>query len=380
MPDRFIGIFYFFRKETSDFLSLNFNEIYYSDLRIPLFLGSILLVAVIFKIIRYWLKRDKNSQKYSGSEVDGYYLQGLMVKLLYLIPKLAFALAIVGMLLALTEPFLSQTREDKKTIESRIRVDLRDASTSMAESLCDTKKSKSQVSAEAHLDFFKKRIGKNDRVSFWVFASFPHLMEDFIVDDELYFQQAEDAPWILYGDNFGEFFENTPNWQVPQDRHGIVSGEGGGTNMTLAFQAIIKQFDKDKRRLEISGTDVSRIQRSILIITDAEVSAFPANELEELRIRNVRPYVVLIKTSNQAEAPEFARRVRDYGGEYFDVSNETSLIKAYEAIDRLEVVKVEITRKSFKFPIFQKFILISTLIMVIAILIALIMAPFEIYP
>lgn len=380
MIDQFIGIFYFLRKEIYDFLSLNFNEIYYSDLRISLIIGLTLLGAVILKIIWRWLRHDKNSQKYSGSEIERYFFQGLTVKLYNLIPKLIFALAISGILLALAEPFLSQIVEDKKIIESRIRIDLRDGSGSMEQLFPDSKKTKAQIAAETHLDFLKMRLGKNDRVSFWVFASYPHWIEDFIVDDELYFQQVEDAPWIVWSGNIEEYFKQNPNWHIAKERYGSISGEGGGTDMVVALQAIIKQFDQDEKRLKLSGTNVSKMKRSILMITDAEVNSFPVNELEALRMRNVRPYVILIKSSNQADVPEFVKRIRDYGGEYFDVSSRASLIRAYEAIDKLEAVKVEITRKSFKFPIFQKFIFVSFVIMVVSILMALVIVPFEIYP
>jgi hypothetical protein len=206
------------------------------------------------------------------------------------------------------------------------------------------------------------------------------MMEDFIVDDELYFQQVEDSPWIIFGGDLEEFFQNNPNFQVPKDRYGLVSGDGGGTDITLALKAITEQFDQDERKLKISGTDVSKMRRSLLIITDAEVYSFPADELGGLSKRNIKPYVILVRASNEVSTPEFANRIKDYGGEYFDVSDATSLKRAYEAIDRLEAVEIEITRRIFTFPIFQKFILASVLIIFCAIFIGLILAPFEAYP
>ena len=282
--------------------------------------------------------------------------------------------------MALAEPFLEQTREEKKVTESRIRVDLRDGSSSMEQLFPRTSKIKAQVAAESHLEFLKMRESKNDRVSFWLFASFPHLVEDFIIDDELYYQQVEDAPWLIWGGDIEDWFKKNPNWHIPKERYGIVKGDGGGTDIVLALQAIIKYFDQDEKMLKGPSANTRKTKRSILVITDADVNAFPKNELEGLRKRNIRPYVIWIKSSAGSSPPEFAQRIREYGGEYFDVADENSLKRAYESINKIESTEIEITRKSFKLPLFQNFILMAIVVRVIAVLTTLLFEPFGIYP
>lgn len=376
------------------FFGLDFNKISYSNHRLATITGLVLLIIIVVKITRNFFG-NKNSQKQSGHEIKNYYKRGLIIQFLNFLPKLFFSLAVSGILLVLAEPFLDIVREEKKVTESRVRVDLRDSSSSMESLFPGSQKSKAQVAAEAHSKFLKMRNNKNDRTSLWLFASYPHMIEDFIIDDELYFNQVEDAPWISWSGDAGEWFKNNPNYRIPKERFITIKGDGGGTNIVLALQAIIKQFDND-------GPSFNELRKSILIISDAEVDQFPLTELQELQKRKIIPMVLLIRSSvdplpsyyeddggvssmsiaqgSNANVPEFAERIREYGGQYFDIIDENSLKQAFEAVDALEKVKIETTKKVFKINLFQLFLLVTVFLTFITILTLLLFEPFGTYP
>ncbi len=382
MVDQILAFLFFLKTDIWNFINLNFREISFSDLRGSLNIGLILIAILVLKILFLWFKSGKISQKYSGIKIRGYYFRGLIVNFLILIPKLLFGLAVGILLLGLAEPFFSRISEDKKLIESRTRVDLRDESSSMGEFFPGSMKSKAQVAAESHLEFLKMRQGKFDRTSLWLFASNAYLLEDFIVDDQLYFDQVYDAPWLVgqntnFNDQQDENSSYLPNF--PKERYQYVYGEGSGTDMAGALTSVIRQLNNDAKRLASIGVNISKLKRSVLIITDAEVDQPPSNELAQLHKMDVRPYVILIKT-NQKVIPEFAQTIRNYGGEYFDVTNENSLKRAYQAIDKLEASKIEIVKKSYKLPIFRDFIFIGIVLMALAILVLLVIEPFGTYP
>ena len=118
-----------------------------------------------------------------------------MAKAFYSVPKLLLALAVVALLVAVSDPFLTATEEVTGDVESRVRIDLVDTSLSMAWDFPPLEKSRAGVAREAHLEFLEMRRGKNDRVSLWVFSSYPYMIDDFVVDDDLYYFQVMDAPY-----------------------------------------------------------------------------------------------------------------------------------------------------------------------------------------
>ena len=59
--------------------------------------------------------------------------------------------------------------------------------------------------------------------------------------------------------------------------------------------------------------------------------------------------------------------IREFGGEYFDVTDEDSLQRAYEAIDERETVRMEVTHRAQRVPIFSRFLLVSMALLVVGI-------------
>jgi hypothetical protein len=382
MLENFLKLILMLKEGVVGLADTDFEEIYYTDFYTSIVVGAIFLTLLLFKVVWQRFKGRRDSQKQSGNIPNSH--KGLIVKSLNSVLLLAVSSAIIVMLLALAEPFLNQTGEITEVVESRIRIDIRDISSSMAAYFLQTEVSKGQVAAESHLSFLRMRQGKKDRTSFWLFASRPHKVEDFIVDDELYYQQVEDTGWLTgYEiDHINYITDNLPNYYIPKEKYIFFEDDNGGTDMVSLLQAVIRQFDQDERELIISGTDTSNMSRSILIITDAEVVKMPSDELEELRERKIVPYIIWIKSTDNPTAvvPAFARQVDQYGGKYFDITNQDSLERAYQEIDRFQPLQIKNVRKTFRVPLFQDYLLVAVLILVISIPLIIITAPFDDYP
>ena len=59
--------------------------------------------------------------------------------------------------------------------------------------------------------------------------------------------------------------------------------------------------------------------------------------------------------------------IREFGGDYFDVTDGDGLARAYEAIDEAETVRVELSHRAVKVPIYSRFLLISMALLVVGI-------------
>ena len=59
--------------------------------------------------------------------------------------------------------------------------------------------------------------------------------------------------------------------------------------------------------------------------------------------------------------------IQGFGGDYFDVTDQDGLQRAYQAIDEREAVWVEVTHRAIKVPIYSRFLLVSMALLVIGI-------------
>ena len=138
-------------------------------------------------------------------------------------PKLLLAAALVLLIVSVADPFLTATEEVSGYVESRVRIDLVDTSGSMAWEFPDTNKSKAEVARDAHLEFLDMRRDKNDRVSLWLFSTYPYMVDDFVMDDELYYFQVWDAPYVMTQ-------RLDKAMVVPRDKVRIIPAEGDTTS------------------------------------------------------------------------------------------------------------------------------------------------------
>ena len=362
----FVG---FIVERAQELVQTEFDQVRYGDVGLAFALSIALGLAVMLTVARVALTARRHSRHHSGHRVDSKFQRGLVTKLLYNAPKLLLALAVAGVAVALSDPFLTATEEVTGDVESRVRVDLVDTSLSMAWEFPMTGQSRAEVAREAHLRFLEMRREKNDRVSLWLFSSYPYMVDDFVIDDELYYFQVMEAPYATVkilapepGTSLEEFF-------IPPDKVRIIPSEGS-TDIVEALRAVIKHFDRDAAT--VGGLDDQH--RSVLIVTDADVDEIPGAELAQLERRNIVPYVIyinaasaVIETLEAPEMPPLIQMIRNHGGDYFDVTDQDSLDRAYEAIDELEAVRVEVSHRAQRVPIFPRFLLLSLVSLVVGI-------------
>ena len=165
-------------------------QVRYGDVGLASILGMMVGVAAIVAVARLVFRPQKHTRQHSGHVIDPKYQKGLWIRTAHTLPKVFVAGALALMLFAAADPFLTATEEVSGYVESRVRVDLVDTSGSMAWEFPDTGKSKAEVARDAHLRFLEMRKEKNDRVSLWLFSTYPYMVDDFVMDDELYFFQV----------------------------------------------------------------------------------------------------------------------------------------------------------------------------------------------
>lgn len=352
-----------------ELVQTEFDQVRYADVGLAYLLSIALGLAVMLTVTRMTLTARRHSRHHSGHLVDPKFHRSRVVKLLYNTPKLLLAFAVAGVAIALSDPFLTATEEVTGDVESRVRIDLVDTSLSMAWEFARSGQSRAEVAREAHLRFLEMRREKNDRVSLWLFSSYPYMVDDFVLDDELYFFQVMEAPYATVkilapepGTSLNEYF-------IPPDKVRIIPSEGS-TDIVQALRAVTKHFDRDA--VTVGG--LSDQHRAVLIVTDADVDEVPRAELVQLETRNIVPYVIYINagsastdTSETPELPALIAMTREFGGDYFDVTDQDSLDRAYEAIDEQEAVRVEVSHRAQRVPIYARFLLVSMVLLVVGI-------------
>ena len=141
----------------------------------------------------------------------------------------------------------------------------------------------------------------------------------------------------------------------------------------------MKHFDRDAA--SVAGG--ANPHRAVLIVTDADVDEIPEAEFVELNRRNIVPYMIFINSTDPRAPPATTRAsavrapvsntqrliemIREFDGDYFDVTDADGLARAYEAIDQAETVRVELSQRAIKVPIYARFLLISMALLVVGI-------------
>ena len=368
----------FLRTRAQELLGTDLNQIRYTDIGMTYLLSIAVALVAVLTLVRLWLITPRHRREHSGYVIELRFQRGSWGRAFYNLPKLLLGLALAGLLVAMADPYLTATEEVAGDMESRVRIDLVDTSLSMAWEFPGSGKSRAQVAREAHLEFLEMRRNKNDRVALWLFSSFPYMVDDFVIDDELYYFQVWDAPYAIVRILAAQSGTPTDQMFVPMDKVRIIDSEGN-TNIIRALQSVVKHFDRDVA----SVADGANPHRAVLIVTDADVDEIPEAEFVELNKRNIVPYMIFINAAERlpTRAPARASAVstpvtntqalietiREFGGDYFDVNDANGLARAYEAIDEAETVRVELSHRAVKVPIYARFLLISMALLVVGI-------------
>ena len=360
----------FVKTGLSEFRDTDFGQVRYGDQALATWIGLAFAGLLVLKIVHVAVSRRKHSRHHSGHFIAFEHRRGTWAKAIHTVPKLILAVVLAFLVVAMVDPFLTSTEELSGFVESRIRVDLVDTSGSMAWEFPGTGKSKAEVARDAHLEFLEMRAGKNDRVSLWLFSTYPYMVDDFVIDDELYYFQVYDAPFVTTQ-------RLDKAMMVPLDKVKIIPAEGD-TNIVRPLEAIIRHFDHDMTEV----SDGENQNRALLILTDAAVDEYPDAQFQELRKRNIVPYVIFINTIDlrrisrsgvaHPSTPRLVEQIQEYGGDYFDVTDTDGLARAYQAIDEREVVRVEVKHRALRVPIYARFLLVGIVILLMAIPLGLI--------
>ena len=358
----------FLNAQLLELIETDFAQVRYGDAGTATLAALAVGAAALLTAARLVLLRRRHARQHSGHDVPLRYQRGVVGRACYALPKIILALAVAMGLVALSDPFLTSTERVTGNVESRVRIDLVDTSLSMAWEFNNSERSRAEVAREAHLEFLRMRREKNDRVSLWLFSSYPYMVDDFVLDDELYYFQVLGAPYVTVKILAPEPGSRRDRFFVSEDKVSIIDSEGT-TNITGALQSIVRHFDIDA---SVVNRGANR-SRALLIITDADVDEIPEAELAALAARNVVPYVIYINTDSGrstiegVEAPSLIDSIREYGGDYFDVTSEDGLQQAYQAIDERETVAVPLSHRALRVPIYSRFLLISLTLLVIGI-------------
>jgi hypothetical protein len=365
----------FLRVRSDELLTTDFDQIRFGDIGLSYLLALAVAAVIGVTLLRLWATKRRHSREHSGHQIAPRHQRGIWGKTFYNLPKVLLGLSLVTLLVAMADPYLTATEEVSGDMESRVRIDLVDTSLSMAWELPGTGRSRADVARQAHLQFIEMRQDKNDRVSLWLFSSYPYMVDDFVIDDELYFFQVMDAPFAIVRILAAQSGTPIDQQFVPDDKVRIIESEGN-TNIVRALQSVLRHFDQDAAVIA-NGTLPAR---ALLIVTDADVDEIPEAEFIELNKRNIVPYMIFINAQEPASATArsglsqqvgnsqaLIEMIRAFGGDYFDVTDADSLARAYEAIDEAETVSVELSHRAVRVPIYGRFLLISMALLMVGI-------------
>lgn len=364
------------RARAEELLATDFAQVRFTDIGLTYSLSAVVVLVGIATLARLWGLSRLHHRQHSGHRIDRRFRRGALGRALYHLPKVLLGLALAILLVAMADPYLTLTEETAGEMESRIRIDLVDTSLSMSWELPGTGRSRAEVAREAHLEFLEMRRAKNDRVALWLFSSFPYMVDDFVIDDELYFFQVMDAPYAIVRILAAQSGTPIDQMYVPPDKVRIVDREGN-TNIIRALQSVVRHFDRDAALLGRGATP----HRAVLIVTDADVDEIPEAEFAALTRRNIVPYMIFINAADSRRAARSgaaARQptnntqglidtIRAFGGDYFDVADADGLARAYEAIDNAETVPVELSHRAVRVPIYARFLSISMVLFLVGI-------------
>ncbi|MBI3274047.1 MAG: VWA domain-containing protein [Candidatus Colwellbacteria bacterium] len=357
------------RAQLASLANTDFSQVKYDSLGLALGAGLFLIFILVFKLL--W-GRNKFQHAYSGDTIPKEYHQPLSKRVVRIVPGVFLAASSGFLLLALANPYLPRTKIET-SVESLEIVYLIDVSTSKGWPFENTGKSAGEITRQAHIKFLEMRRGQNDRAALWIFSTNAHKVEDFIIDDDLFMMQVEDAPYVMTSYNNQCLPESDPQDYsldviAPREKVRLVNGEGG-TNLVGGLQAVIKYFAQEGRK---------NLKRKALILeTDAAIEADPAKEFAELKKNKIVPYGIFIRPNISGEirgcggtpsydpvimSHQLKDRVKQYGGKVFDVQDKRSLDLAYAEVNKLETAPVNIIRHLLKVLLFQRPLVVALML------------------
>ena len=147
----------FINGRLQELVNTDFEQVRYADTGTAILIAIIVATATLLTFARLALLRRRHARHHSVHEVASRHRQGRVIWLLYNLPKAFLALAVIVILVALSDPFVTSTEEVSGNVESRVRIDLVDTSLSMAWEFANSERSRAEIAREAHLQFLAMR-------------------------------------------------------------------------------------------------------------------------------------------------------------------------------------------------------------------------------
>ena len=370
MLDKARDIFELIKSGLISLRDTDLSQVQYLSLGLAIGVGLFLTLAIFYKI--FWGK-NKFKRYYSGHTIPKEYWRGNTVKIFCLFPKFLLVLSMLFLLLAVANPYLPRTKIEE-IVESIEWIHLIDASPSKGWPYENTNTSVAELTHKFFMKFLEMRKGQNDRSSLWYFAGAPIMAEDFIIEDDVYYMQAEDMPFVVTDPETPFLPENDKENKfidiiAPRDRIKMVYN-GGGTNLVAALDAIIKHFDY--------AGDKKIKQKALLIETDMAIDADPDIQLKELKKRKINVYIIHTKPNMVGEmqgnavakllnADLFRKQIEQYGFKFYSVHDRRSLENAYRDINKLEKSPSKIIRHMLRVFIYQRPLLLAIVLLFLSI-------------
>lgn len=347
----FIDALSLFLDKARQLFNLDFTEIKFESFDLA-YVACLFLVVIFLVKFGVWIlgkRKERFFRQYSGSAEYQKHKVSIWPRLVLLFSKCLALAPISFLVISLADPHLVETVTKKILTSVRIRTELRDTSISMEDLFPRNKITKAEIAREKHLEFLKMREGKGDRVSLWLFASNPYLVQEFVAHDEFYRLKASNAPIVTFTENRTQaLYDYSSKLMVPLDKYGFIYGEGGGTNITAPLRQIIDQFKSDPVSNTVNLKTNKLPDRLILIITDAEVYEIPEAELAEIKQMGIKIYAIWIPSQFSTGAPPFLQKIRENGGKYWDVRTPDAINEAYKEIDSLQPAEYEESKTETK--------------------------------
>jgi len=324
-----------------DVLGTDWNEVQFRHEYFAFVFAAVLLAALFLKLI--WRLKNRGGFYYhSGYKFNKKDKPGYFIRFIRALSVLLVILSVIPFIIALADPFVT-IGEKTETIKARERIDLIDISGSMEEKIAG--RTKVELIREIHLRFIAARENIKDRVALFAFATRPELVIDFTTSPISYFFSLASAP-LESG-----------------------YGAGGGTNLHLGLEAVIKHFEKRGNKLIK--------QKSVLIVTDGIWDYDPHKQFLEMRKRNIIPCLIYVGdsdyTSSGAERlGKLISYVREAGGYAFNILGSNlglEIRRMNKKLDETSAAPVQVKRYFKREFIYQRFLFIGFLLLLAAFII-----------
>jgi hypothetical protein len=113
----------FLRTRVQELARTELDQVRYGSVDLAFLLTVVVAAAILLTLFRLVVRRRSHTRHHSGHLIDHKLQRGPVVRALYHLPKLLLILAVVVLLVAVSDPFLTATEEVRGDVESRVRVD-----------------------------------------------------------------------------------------------------------------------------------------------------------------------------------------------------------------------------------------------------------------